>query len=368
MPYTKAQIEKILDKSGQSFVPVGKLNYAGRIAEADVRKRIYSWEDQSAFQVFHTLKDAFNKIKAHALDTAHYLGISTLANDAKGIQWRRDLLGYAEPLLVSTLSRVAYDDYESSTTAFSVGFYGRLFVMHSAMHNTVTVNKPRLHAHDVSAAVLHPTLTEALVADYGQYQQHGHEWQQAYNTVAQNTIVKLRRLTTGSLSKADTVNGTLTAIAGLLGVNGKPGEFVRGTYYEAQLLTRAAIMRSSNHGSAYAMRVQDDAQTVREAAETKWLLGAILLTSHDSRVCDICEPLDGKIYVINDLLGIALFGLPPDGTHYGCRCTVTPFLLPVDGEENTPPSDTWDDWMDAEDFGDDVGAFFAKTKLKSTQV
>lgn len=83
--------------------------------------------------------------------------------------------------------------------------------------------------------------------------------------------------------------------------------------------------------------------------------------------CPLCSRQDGRIFVINSLVGIALLGLPPDGTHMGCRCTVIPLMLPVD-DANAPPEDTFDDWLDEYGFADELDFFMQDETLESTQL
>lgn len=365
MPYTKAQLNRIMSKSGQSYVPQTQLNYAGRVCESLVRRSIYSWEDRAAEADFRAIKTLSDDIRRFGLDTAYALGLDILANDANGIQWRQRVLKYAEPRIQQTLADVAHQAYQYTSTAFAAGYYGRLWLLDSALHGQYVVNKPRLNSSQAANHILRPGITEVVAPDYFTYHALGVDWQEKYHTVAVQTIVKARKSTTAALSAGLTVNQALSGIAHELGADGKPGQVVGGTFYAAQLLTRAAVLRAMNHGGVDAYHEQETAQ---KDSGTKWLLGAIFLTSHDNRVCDICAPLDGHIYIVNDLTGIALLGLPPDSTHWGCRCSVSAWMIPVPGEENTPPKDTFDDWLTANGFADELGDFIYETELDSTQV
>lgn len=369
MPYTKTQIAKILNKRGQSYAKTDQLNYAARICESLLRKRTYSWEDRAAASDYKAIRNLSGDIQRYGLNLAYSLGITTLTNDSAGIQWRQRVLKYAEPRIQDTLADNAATAYEYATTAYSAGYYGRLWLMDSALHGKYPVSKPRLNRRQVASSILQPGLTEATIGDYFTYQALGTDWQEKYNNVAVQTVLKVRKSTAAALSTGATVNGALGGIAHELGTDGKPGQVVQGTFYASQLLTRAAIMRASNYAAADAYRQQESGLSEAETdAGTRWLLGCIWLTSNDGRVCPRCQSRSGQIFVINDLFGIALLGLPPDGSHMGCRCTVAPWMIPIEGEANTPPTDTFDDWLFDNGFADDVGDFLDETDLMSTQV
>lgn len=365
MPYTKSQLNKIMSKSGQTLHKSDQLNYAGRVCESYTRKRIYSWEDRAAAADYRAIKALSDDIRRYGQDIAYTLKIDTLTNDSAGIEWRQRVLKYAEPRIQQTLADVAHGAYQYTTTAFKAGYYGRLWLMDSALHGQYPVTKRTLNDSQAANRILRPGLTEAVTPDYFTYHALGADWQEKYHTVGVQAVLKVRKATTAALTTGTTVNAALGGIAHELGADGKPGQMVGGTFYAAQLLTRAAILRAMNHGGVDAYHEQEPAQ---QDSGTKWLLGAIFVTSHDSRVCPMCEALDGHIYVVNDLLGIALLGLPPDSTHYGCRCSIAPWMIPIPGEQNTPPSDTFDDWLLANGFADELGDFVDDTELESTQV
>lgn len=365
MPYTKSKLNKIMSKSGQAFVKSDQLNYAGRVCESLVRKLTYSWQDRASEADYQVIKALSDDIRRHGQDVAYSLGIDTLTNDSAGIQWRQRVLKYAEARIEQALSDIAFTAYQYAATAFAAGYYGRLWLMDSALHGRYPVSKPPVQPRKRDASILQPGITEAALPDYYTYQEMGNDWHEKYNNVAVQTVLKVRKSTSAALSTGATPNQALGGIAHELGADGKPGQVVGGTYHAAQLLTRAAVMRASNHGGVDAYREQETAQA---DSGTKWLLGAIWTTSNDSRVCDECDSHNGQVFIINDLIGILLLGLPPDGSHPGCRCSISPWMIPIPGEENTPPADTFDDWLLDNGYADELGAFIDDTELESTQV
>src|SRR6185295_12404945 len=115
MPFTKAQIQRIMHKPGQAYVPRDRYPYAGRIAETLVRKKIFRLEDAAAKAVYDILKRTFDDIRAYGQHIADNLGLDVLSMDAASITWRRMLLAYAEPKLGEAAHLMALSGYRFAT-------------------------------------------------------------------------------------------------------------------------------------------------------------------------------------------------------------------------------------------------------------
>lgn len=362
MPYTKAQLHTIMTKSGKAFVPQKTLPYAGRVCETLVRKKLYALEDAAAIKDFNILKAAAQDIRFQGQRLADQLRLDALSVDAASLTWRRQFLQYAEARLTTAGDMCALAAYGDATTAYAGGYYGRLWLLDEVVRGRYAVNKPRLNVRTAAGQILQPGFKEAPQPDMNAYRWIGDEWRDNYRTVVAAGILKLRRATQKAQAKQMTTRQALDAVVYEIGCNEG-----RGLFYQVQLVTRAAIMRASNHGAIAAYKAQTRGG-LQEATDG-WLLGAIWLTSHDDRVCDICAPHDGEIYILNDLVGILFLGLPPDGTHYGCRCQMAPFLIPdLLGGGDEPPLDTWDEWILENEFDGDLEWFMENRTLKSSRV
>lgn len=313
MGFSQAQLDAIMKKSGRAFVPAGKLPYAGRVCETYIRKKLYALEDEAALKDHAILSAAWKDIRARGQFYADILHIDTFSMDGASITWRQRFLAYAQERLMLAAEQMAQAAYEDATIAYAGGYYGRLWLMDMVTKGKVTVRRPPLNIRYADTQILTPGLKEAITPDMGVYRYAGQEWRDNYQNVITNGLLKIKRATTGYLAGEISVQEALNGLQTILGLDsGRMG----GVYYAAQLVTRAAIMRASNHGTVAAVK----AQTRRGLQESTdgWIAGVIWLTSHDDRVCDICAPHDGEFFVVNDLIGIFMLGLPPDGTHYGC--------------------------------------------------
>lgn len=363
--FSKPKLKRIMATRGQAFVPRGTLNYAGRVCETYLRKKLYRWEDKTAKTAYERLQDAFMSIRRYGQDLAYRQGIERLTIDSASSYWRQKVLQECETRLRQALDIIGYETYEASLTAYKAGYYGRLWLMAMAGHGQYNVVMPPLDNVTVQRSVLHPALTESIRGNPALYELLGDEWREQYASIADGALIKARRQLTQAVNDTETPLQALRRIEALFGVGKRSQTETRGVYYQAQLVARASIMRASNHGAAAAFRAQFAA---REATETNWLLGAIWLTSNDSRVCPQCARQNGRVFVINSLVGAALLGLPPDGTHFGCRCTIIPFLIPIEGEENTPPENPFDEWLAEYELETELDDFFEDEILDSTQV
>jgi len=354
MGVTKPQLQNIMQTRGQAFVPRDKLNYAGRVAETYLRKKIYRWEDRAALAAYSALKETNARIREYALQTAGQLRLSKIANDADSNVFRNMLNRYVDTQLTDYGKRVADVAYEYSYTAFAAGWYGRLWLLDESSHHDPRVKPSSVPQQLAQRTVVLPGLKEAV------NHAGGTPFHDQFDMAVQTSATKTRRLVNSTVTAPVGVLALTQAIAATLGVNAPPKQASKGLYHAVSLPIRTSVIRSYNHASAEVYKTH-----------TEILVGCMWVTSHDSRVCDECASHDGQVFVVNSLTGIALFGLPPDGSHFGCRCTVTPLLVPYDqsnGNANEPPDDTFGDWLIAKGFADTMTDFMQDTSLESTQL
>lgn len=363
MGYTQAQIKRIMATRRAAYVPRETINYAGRVCETYLRKKLYRWEDKAATAAYQRLQQANRAIREYGLQLADQYALDELTVDGASIQWQRQVVRYAEQQFLTALEEIAYAAFKASVTAYAAGYYGRLWLLEQATHGQRTILKPRLSTTDAVYSVLQPGTQSTFGSVTNSYDVLGTEWQERFRGIAQQGTIKLRTVFNQALVNEDAPRQALATVASLIGVKQRDN---RGLYYQAQLLIRSAIIRASNFGAVAAYQTQDS--KLREASETRWLIGTVWVTANDGRVCPKCASQAGRIFIINDLFGIALFGLPPDGSHYGCRCTMLPLLIPLEGEENTPPEDTFDEWLMDEGFFGELDEWFEDDRLESTQI
>lgn len=353
MPFTKPQLANIMQTRGQAFVPKDKLNYAGRVAETYLRKKIYHWEDKAALASYNLLKQTNARIRDYALQIAGQLQLTQVGNDANSNVFRNMLNRYVDGQLSSYGDKVTQIAYDHSFTAFEAGWYGRLWQLDESSHHDPRVKPQRMPQQLAQRTVLLPGLKEAFDSGGGTTPFHDQ-----FDTAVQTSAIKVRRAVNSTVSNPQGVLAVTQMIGATLGVNSKPKQAATGLYHAVSLPIRTSVMRSFNHASAEVYKTH-----------TEMLIGCMWVTSHDSRVCAECASHDGQIFVINSLVGIALLGLPPDGSHWGCRCAIIPLILPYDQtDKNDPPDDTFEEWLIAEGFADTLDEFMQDTSLESTQL
>lgn len=356
MPLTSQQLKRIMSTRGQAFVPRDVMNYAGRVTETYLRKKLYRFEDRAALEAYKLLKYTMGSIREYALGTASNLRIDKVGNDAASIAFRRTVGNYATQQLVNYGQRVAVMGYQYAVTAYAAGWYGRQWQLWEASHHDKRVTFERLPKSKAESSVLTPGLTEAIQADLNAYDYLGDTWRDNFTLAVNASIAKVKRVLNSTVSNPQSVLPLMTEVATTLGIDTTAKESAKGLYHAVQLPIRTAVMRSANHASAEVYKTH-----------TELLLGAMWVTSNDHRVCPVCSRQNGRIFIINSLVGIALFGLPPDGSHFGCRCTIIPLMIPVE-RANEPPQDSFDEWLDEWGFADELNFFMDDTVLESTQL
>lgn len=340
-------------QSKLAVIPPEHMNYAGRVCENYAVRKVFRWEDKAALANYRLLKSAQVDIREYAYHTASQLRITEVGNDANSITFRRMLNRHITERLGQFAHEVAAQSYQYAVTTYTAGWYLRQWQMHQALHKPANFTPKRLPAHVASASVLVPGITEAVRADMGMYDYAGNEWRDAYLTAATAGILKAKGAVNRTMTKPASVGQVVQDVTDTLGTD---SDNPKGLYHSTQLNTRAAVIRSFSHSSAEAY-----------GTHVEWLVGAMWITRNDGRVCPQCARQNGRVFVVNDLFGIALLGLPPDGTHYGCRCDVIPLMIPVE-KPNEPPADSFDEWLDEWGFYDELDVFMDDTQLESTMV
>lgn len=353
MGYSAAQLKRIMATRGQAYIAKDKLPYTARVCETYLRRKVYRLEDRASIAQYRLILRAYDDISLYALRRANTLGIEKLGADTATLEWRRSVLGNINERLAQLATDTAYSAFEYAAAAYRAGYYGRLWTLSQVAPNDWQPQVHWLSGQDIALRVLKPELMEAA-QDFA-YAAQGAEWREVYQNAMRTAQTRIsRNLTASAIAEESIPTAIKEAIGAPLGITPKPTKQTSAAYHEMQLATRTAVIRANNHASTRAAKENSD-----------YMLGVVWVTNRDAKVCPACQKQEGRIFILNDLFGMALFGLPPDGSHYGCRCTLIPVLLPGWGD-NEPPEDSFDEWWDEWGFGDEMDMFFDDTELESS--
>lgn len=356
MGFTKAQLRAIMSTRGQAYIPPNRIAYSGRVCETYLRRKLYRLEDRAAVAEYALTTAAYRDIREFGLSVANNSGLSELKNDVYSLQWQRRVKEYVKLRLWQLGDALAYNAYKWATLAYTASFYGRQWQLDSLLPNASGIQRQRLTPAATGQAVLQPTL-EAFRVDNETYAAVGQEWRESYSTAVNLTALKVQRSLSSNSSEPQSVLAALGTISLAMGISSKPGVKTTGLYATTSLQTRNSVMRASNHASAAAYQLNPV------------LIPALMwVSSRDSKVCPTCARLDGTIYPLEGMAGLILFSLPPDGSHWGCRCGVIPTLVPSLETSELPPDMTYEEWLI--EFGtiDELDEFFADDILESTRL
>lgn len=353
MALTSKQIARLMRSSGKTVISPEHLNYAGRVCENYAVRKLFRWEDKAALAGYKLLKAAQKDIRETAYYYASQVRVDEIGNDANSITFRCMLNRYITQRLGQFAYDIAAQAFAYAITAYGAGWYLRQWQIQQAAHKPQGFVPQRLSVNRASANVLQPGLSEAIRPNMGMYDYAGNEWRDSYINATTSGILKAKSAVNRTLTKPASVTQVVQDVTDTLGTD---NENPKGLYHSTQLNTRAAVIRSFSHASADAY-----------GTHTEWVIGAMWITRNDGRVCPLCARQHGRVFVINDLFGMALLGLPPDGTHFGCRCDIIPLMFPVE-RPNDPPEDSFDEWLDEWGFADELDVFMSDTQLESTQL
>ncbi len=329
MPFNRTQLRRISNIRGQAFIPRTRGNRALRIAESYLRRKLYSFEDKTIAQEYKLFRAAFDDIKARAFTSGKV--------DAR---WRRSTLDAIEPRIRQLARDVARNACGAANTAYRVGYYGRLWSLDTSTIPETPLRKPAPQTLNIDLQ----------------------DWLERYSNEAEAGILRIRNILNSAVTNGLTPNQAIAAVGVEMGAT-RGG---RGMFYRMQLQTRSAVMLYSNVGALNAFKAQFGLRETE--GDLTFITGLMFVSSRDSRVCNLCQKLDGTVYVVGDVLGMLITGLPPLSTHLGCRCGYVWIVIPTFAKgDNEPPDDTFGEWLDFEGVGD-LDGFMMGTELDSTQI
>lgn len=365
MPFTRRQIDRILNVKGTPFIDPERLPHLGmRVTESYLRRQLYAWEDQAVTQQWQVFNRALGVIRGEALALAEQRRLDTLGNTWDTRRWLDSVQAMAYRELTRAMQMTAFDAFRASLGAWVAGYYGKAWQV-----NVNTIVPMRVPAPDLTQAhraVLLPDVQEAVSVDPNQYQALGADWRAAYEAERDEMRVKVWRALQRAMLQGLSVMAALRLVREAVGLNSTLRAGFTQNFYRMQTLTRTAIMDGAQDGGEAFWHTQaqpdqprnrlDDALGVLLLAQVRWV------TANDERVCPICRGLDGRVSSLLD----AGRNKPP--AHPNCRCNEVPVIAErwlIDADRY--PGQTFDEWLSGFGGGlllDD----FLRAGLQSTQV
>ena len=354
MPYTRRQLNRILNVGGRPFIdPEHPVPYSMRVCESLIRRRLYALEDEAVNQQWHMYRAAYTDIRNRAMDLAQQYGVSTLENNARVLSWRRQVETFAQLVAAGLADRLATHALRAAGNMYLLGYYGRAWALDMATPPNVDVRAPMPKAADITRDTLQPGMTEAFEPDKLIYDLLGQEWRQTYQDNVDEMVRKIRSTLNTSIQQNLNLTGTMQAVAEVMGVSISKAQGFKANFNRIQALTRTYTMNAANEG-ALNLYMQN----------APLVTGVQFLAAHDARVCPTCNRLQGTIWTIDspDLVR------PP--VHVNCRCTLIPVLI-QQGNITIPPAQTWQQWLLAAGLGwllDDLADIDTGDDIDSTQI
>jgi SPP1 gp7 family putative phage head morphogenesis protein len=337
MTYSKRQQRKILQVGSRPFIaPDADIPYSMRVSESLIRRRLYALEDEAVVDQYRMMRTAYNDIRNRALDLAQQYNVSELSNTANVVRWRRDVDAYTQQRAVALSQQIAYHAIQAAGNLYLLGYYGRAWSLDMSTKPDMLIRAPVPSTADVTRDILQPGLTEAWEPDRLIYDLLGVEWRQQYADNIGDMVRKIRNTMNTAIQNNLNVQNWTQLVADAMGVNISKAQGFKSAFNRIQALTRTYAMTAANEG---ALALYNANSSLVEGVE--WL------AANDARVCPTCARLNGMVW----LLGDSDMQRPP--AHVNCRCTIIPRItsLSIANKLNTPPAQTWKDWILAAGLG-----------------
>ena len=343
MPFTSAQARRILNVHDEPFIDPARVPHLGmRLTESYLRRKLYSWEDKCVTEQWHTFSAAYSDIRDYGVRLAEQARLDTLERTYASIQWKREVMNYAQQRLTQATRLTSESAFKYALTAWYANYYGKAWQMDVSTKPGVRVNVPMPSFIQAHRNVLMPDLQEAAQPDSSLYDLMGEEWRQRFADELAEMLVKVRRGMDRSTNEGHTVTQSMRGLRDSIGIAGTQNEGFSANFYRMQTLTRTSIMDGAQDGAEAIWKANSAPPDERRNRTGEVLLLSLIawVTARDERLCPQCARMDGQTSSL-----FAVFRQRPP-LHPNCRCSEVPtiaeiFLMP----DEYLPQDTFGDWL-----------------------
>lgn len=273
--------------------------------------KVYALEASTVRQLYDAYAQAFAEITRtmYALGDELKLDPMWKPND---IQFRQELqrqIGFVMNGLDAQTTRILIDNIG---TAYTTGYYGAAYT-HDVSVGFASMKPaliPMLPQEAVIAQVIAPYL--------------GQSWLDRYQDNRAEFDIRIKRALVQAQILGESMTDARRRIAQELGIlqgrkYGVDKQSHRRNFNRTAQIARSEIMRASNNAAVAVYQANDDV-----------LRGWEFKATNDERTCDICGPLDGRMFDFSnkpiDGEGSTSETLPPP-VHVNCRCASMPALV-----------------------------------------
>lgn len=332
--YSKAQIQDILYHKGHTVISDSRaIPYAVRVGESLIRRNLYALEDDTVVQQSRLYEQTANAIEQSAITLASHYSKPTLDNTPASYRLVSDIATRAQTEIAKLRKSIPEIAFQNTQKAYLLSWFGRAWILQNQ-----SGYKPKLPAlsglpDKIAHLRVHEALSDAeLKALLGRSPFDGD-----FELDIDRLLPDVRAALNSAMTDGVGIAEAMARVRQALGVSTDRRTGFKGNFNRVQTTTRTYILDASNQAAMDLYQANSDL-----------LDGYEVLTAHDDRVCNICEPLDGEQHSLDDP------GERPP-YHPNCRCTIIPVvkeyvpgggytpvitITPVD-----PPADTFSEFM-----------------------
>ncbi len=287
--------------------------------------KVYALEADTIRELYTAYASAYQEMLASLSNAWGSSGIQQTWSTGD-VRARQELLQQISVImdrLDRQATRMLFDKLSQSVRT---GFYGAAYTIDSILPMSARI--PLLPTDAVTAQVLSP------------YQ--GQTWLDRYQDNRTEFELRIKRALTQSQIQGESMADAQRRIRDELGIVTDRRLAVdrqahRRNFNRTTMIARSEIIRASNNGAVAIYQANND-----------MLRGWEFKATNDERTCDICGPLDGRVFDFNnnpiDGEGSVSETLPPP-VHVNCRCAPMPALINKDLEDRIVGKRmTFNDW------------------------
>lgn len=314
MPYSRRQLERLVDNDDPLISVEQAPHRAIRIAETELKRHLFALEDRAVIEINRLYRDAWRDLRNTG---------EMLLDGEPDVRWRRAIRPRVRQRLARLRDSVMAVSLRGALAAAAGGYYGSAWQVDVATIDAAPVRVPRI---DPGAVVLgeafsgdaYLTIIQSLL---------GREWGEQFAWLIDELDAELALTMVTAIENGETVQQVFQRVRAVMGLETNRRTGGRANFHKVQTITRTVINQTYNDATQQLYAANADI-----VAKKRWL------TARDERVCKLCAPLDGTVSDVDDMSQS-----PP--RHPSCRCTELPDLDEnwlINASEN-PPS-TLQEW------------------------